>query len=317
MTGVTVRPATTEDADAVAEIAAESWPDRPDAEYLPAVFEHWVERSDTHTVVAERTENGSAPAEAPTVAGLAQVQLLTDEEAWAQGMRVHPAHRGAGVGRALVDELFGWARERGATVVRNMVYAWNGAGLGQSRATGFEPATQLRYAELVPTAGAAPSDHGPADASTVHDPAAVWRYWTHSEARSALSGLAPDGAEAWAVRELRREDVDAAGADGGAIAVRTPEGTIAVAVRLGVPERRGEDGQRAREAVYGGVAWDDLDAAAALLSAIAADAASVDADRTKLLVPETVRHVSDLAACRVDLHDGPEFVLAADLTGAP
>ncbi|GAB3683699.1 GNAT family N-acetyltransferase [Salinarchaeum chitinilyticum] len=320
-----VRDARIDDADAVAAIGAESWPDREGLEYLPQVFESWLEKEHARTLVAEVTDADAVPDDAPAVAGIAQVVLLSEEEAWAQGMRVHPAYRGEGVGSRIVETGFDWAREQGATVARNMVFSWNSAGLGQSRATGFEPATELRFASPEPAAGADPSDHGPADAEGVVDPAAAWRYWTHSDARQQLSGLAADDEERWAVRELTREDLDRVAEDDGAIAIRTGEGIVAMAVRSRIDRRSGdEDDHEDQEgegddatgttAVYGAAAWDDQDACAALLSAIAADAAAVGADDTRLLLPETARHVSDVAACRAEIGDEPDFVLAADLT---
>jgi GNAT superfamily N-acetyltransferase len=46
----------------------------------------------------------------------------------------------------------------------------------------------------------------------------------------------------------------------------------------------------------------------------AADAASLGADRTRVLIPEGVRWVSDTAACRVAVSDEPDFVMRADLS---
>lgn len=313
---IEVRPARAADADAVEAIAAETWTEREGAEYLPRVFEDWLDRDGARTVVADVTDPDAEPDGAPAVAGVAQVVLLSEDEAWAQGMRVHPAYRGRGVGAAVVADLFDWARERGATVARNMVYSWNGAGLGQSRATGFEPATEIRFVHPEPDDAADP------DATVRTDPAAAWRSWTDSDARERLRGLAADDEESWALRELTRDDLEAAADDEGAIAVETDEGTVAAAVRSRVEEIQPADGESAsdesdsggRLAVYGASAWDDRAAAAALFDAISGDAAAVGADRTKVLVPESVRHVSDAAACRVEIGDEPEFVLAADLT---
>jgi hypothetical protein len=249
--------------------------------------------------------------------------MLSPDEGWAQALRVDPDFRGREISPNLTAAVHDWCRERGATVVRNLVFAWNGAGLGQSRVTGFEPATELRFASPEPDPDADPTDHGASDAVAVGDPAAAWRYWTHSDAREHLGGLAADDEETWALRELTRADLDRAADDGGAIAVRTDDGTVAMAVRSRIDRRTvDEDDGGAGEAsgaektvvTYGATAWDDLEACAALASAIAADAAAVDADDTRVVVPETVRHVSDLAACRVEIGDEPDFVLAADVT---
>jgi hypothetical protein len=57
-----------------------------------------------------------------------------------------------------------------------------------------------------------------------------------------------------------------------------------------------------------------VEAAGALYDAVAADAASLGADRTRVLIPEGVRWVSDTAACRVAVSDEPDFVMRADLS---
>jgi hypothetical protein len=51
-----------------------------------------------------------------------------------------------------------------------------------------------------------------------------------------------------------------------------------------------------------------------LRDAIAADAAEIGADRTRVLIPETVRFVSDGASLRANIAEEPDFLLAADLT---
>lgn len=313
-----VRAATSADAADIEAIAQQTWTDRDEDDYLPRVFEDWLESEPARTAVAEVADPDTVPGDAPGVAGIAQCVMLSADEAWAQGMRVHPAYRGAGVGSAIVADLFDWAQEQGATVVRNMVFSWNGAGLGQSRATGFEPTTEIRYVHPEPATGV---DTLPT-AATV-DPTAAWRFWTHSDAREYLRGLAGDDEESWSLRELTRADLEAAAEDDAAIAVRTANGVQGMTLRSRIDQRSGdaEDGGDGEDeddgpitvAVYGAAAWDDVTAARTLFDAIAADAASVDADRTKVLVPETVRHVSDVAACRVPLADGPEFVLSKDL----
>jgi GNAT superfamily N-acetyltransferase len=117
---VAVRQAREADHGAVSSFTAETWPDREATDYIPRVFPEWVDSDgpDQRTVVAETVEDGA-------VIGLCQGVVLSEYEAWAQGMRVHPEYRGTGISHALNDAVFSWAADRGATVCRNMVFSWN------------------------------------------------------------------------------------------------------------------------------------------------------------------------------------------------
>jgi len=134
MVAVRVRQARDEDHEAVTAFTGDTWPDREASDYLPRVFPEWVESdgTDQRTVVAEIADGESGDDE-EIVVGVCQGVMLSEHEAWAQGMRVHPEYRGAGVSYALNDAVFEWAASRGATVCRNMVFSWNLAGLGASR----------------------------------------------------------------------------------------------------------------------------------------------------------------------------------------
>jgi GNAT superfamily N-acetyltransferase len=293
----TVRQARPDDEADVVAFAEQVWADRPEtADYIPNVFADWVagDGPDQRTVVAD--VDGAA-------AGLCQVVMLTDHEAWFQGMRVDPAHRGEGLGLAMVEHCFEWARDRGATVGRNMVFSWNDAGLGQSVAAGFAPDTSFRFAHPGPDATADPS------LAVENDPAAAWSYWTASDARTHLSGLALDPDQPWALSELSRDRLRRL-ADDHAVFAAKAEGTRGMACGTGTVE--GPDGDSLAEYAVG--AWDDRDAAAALFDAIRADAAALGADGTRVLVPETPRHVAEAAAVRAGLADWPDFVLSADLS---
>jgi GNAT superfamily N-acetyltransferase len=293
---VTVRQARHEDTDAVTAFAEQVWDDRPETvDYIPDVFGSWVESDgpDQRTVVAE--VDGTA-------AGCCQAVCLTDHEAWLQGMRVDPAHRGEGLGLAMVEDLLAWARERGATVARNMVFSWNDAGLGQSVAAGFDPVTSFRFAHPAPRDVAVP-------ARVTADPSAAWDYWTASDGRTHLSGLALDRSQAWALSELTRPDLFELVTEERVFAV-TDDGTRGMACRIGTTT----DGDGTALAEYAVGAWADREAAAALFDAIRADAADLGVERTRVLVPETPRHVAETAAVRAQLADWPDFVLAADLS---
>ena len=297
---IELREATHDDYEAVAAFTENTWPDRDGGDYIPHIYHDWIEGDDRRTVVADAGD---------AIAGIVQCVLLSDWEAWGQGMRVNPEFRGRHVGVEMTRDLFSWARGRGATVLRNMVFSWNVAGLGHSRATGYEPATEFRWAHPTPDSDAEPS--GRADITS--DPNAAWRFWTDSAARDHLRGLALDDEESWAVSQLTREHLRAAADDDGLFVVQD-EGTRGFAHRVREYDRPDEDGEPARWVEYGVGAWADAESADALFAAVARDAAARDADRTRVLIPETVEAVSDVAACRVEVAAEPDFVLAADLT---
>jgi len=337
---LTVREARSDDYDDVVAFTRDTWPERETGDYLPDVFHDWLAAEDAETAVAV---DGDA------AVGILQCTFLSDREAWLQGMRVDPDYRGRGVGSLLVEHLFDWARSAGATVARNMVFSWNAAGLGQSRATGFEPTTEFRWLQPDPTADAEaqsassprsasprgdadPDVDGPLDVTS--DPDVAWQYWQESAARDHLRGLALAPEESWAVRELTREDLHDAAAETAVFGVADADGARAMTFRVRDYEREVEgseegsgsddDGTDAeaedaatteRVAEYGVGAWADAEALETLLAAVRRDAASIGADRTRMLIPETVRHVSDGAYRRAGISDHPDFVLSADLTG--
>lgn len=294
-----VRQARLSDYDAVAEFTAETWPEQEHGDYIPRVFEQWVETDgpDQRTFVIEA--DGA-------VSGLLQGVMLSEYEAWAQGMRVAPAARGHGASRPMNERLFDWAADRGATVCRNMVFSWNMAGLGTSRAVGYGPGTEFRWALPAPDADAAVD----AEYRIGESPDAAWTCWTRSDAHVALSGLALDVAESWALATLTRERL--AEAADRIIAVQSG-GTEAFTYRVRTYDSE-DDGETVTWAEYGVAAWTDVSAARALFAAIRRDAASVGADRTRVLIPETPRHVTDAVHVGVAASEDPDFVMEADLS---
>jgi GNAT superfamily N-acetyltransferase len=299
MSGVEVRQARAGDHDDVVAFTADTWSDRDGGDYVADAFPAWVDGDgdDQRTFVAEA--DGS-------VVGLVQAVALSGWEAWFQGMRVAPDHRGRGVSGALNDACLRWARERGAAVGRLMVFSWNVAGLAAARSNGFDPVTEFRWAHPDPDVDAAGVDGPP----VVRDaPDVAHAAWTDSAAREHLGGLGLDTGESWACSEAGRRRWREAAAT---LAVGDP--VRAVAYRARVFERDGEDGPTTT-VEYGVGAWDDPGACRDLMAAVARDAAAVGADRTRVLIPETARHVSDAARAGVEVADEPDFVLAADLTG--
>lgn len=293
---VSIRHAKPGDADDIAEFTQDTW---EGGDYIPRVFEEWVESDDEaqRTFVAEMADD---------VVGLVQFTLVSAYEAWSQGMRVAPAARGKGVGRALNRVGFKWARERGATVARNMIFSWNVKGLGLARKIGFRPVASFRW--TFPTADAEARVQG----EVRSDPAAAWSFWTTSETRSALSGLTLHTEESWCLSELTRSQLQDRDASDALIVIQN-DGTAGFAYRTRTVEREHE-GEEIPHAEYGVAAWRDIEAAQDLYGAIARDAAAVGADRCRVLVPEDPTVISDSAAARVEVGDEPDFVLEKDLT---
>ena len=297
--GVEIRPARQDDHDAVAAFTRDTW---EGGDYIPDAYPDWIEGDGKRTLVADAGD---------AIAGLGQVVLLSEHEAWGQGLRVNPEFRGYGVSREITYSLFDWAREQGAAVARNMVFSWNQAGLGQSRATGYEPVTEFRWLHPDPSSA---TDSGMPD-NVVADPNAAWSFWSHSDARDHLAGLALSLDESWAVQELARDMLAQAADETALFAVTERHGTRGLAYRTRTWEREDDDGEEEVYAEYGVGAWEDLDAARTLLEAVAADAGDLGADSTRVLIPETAQAVSDGAYLRANISDEPDFVLAADLTG--
>jgi GNAT superfamily N-acetyltransferase len=298
-----VRQATSEDYDDVVDFTSEIWTHRS-GDYIPHVYHDWIagDGEDQRTFVVDTGDD---------IGGICQAVMLSEHEAWVQGMRSNPEFRGEGIASILNDAAFDWAAERGATVARNMVFSWNTAGLGASRAAGFEPGIEFRWAHPEPKADAFASLD--TDATVTHDPDAAWSHWVASEARDVLGGLALHPEESWALSELTRETLHDLREDTSVLTVQN-DGTRAMAFRIRDYDRENDDGETVHWAEYGGAAWDDVDAARALFAAVAEDAESLGADETRVLIPETPRHVTDATYTRADTSDEPKFLLECDLT---
>ena len=318
---VAVRAARPEDYDAVAAFTADTWADRGGSDYIPDIYHDWIADDDGET---RQTFVVDAGAETPSadLGGIVQVTTLSEWEAWAQGMRVAPDYRGRGLAKVLSEATFRFAREAGATVLRNMIFSWNVTSLGLTRDTRYSPGLEFRWVNPRPDPDAA-ADAGadvPVRAGEDADSDAAWAFWADSEARTALSGLALDAEESWALSSLTRDRLRTAADEGRLLVVGGgPTRGFAVRSRTYEREAEGEDGESETETwaeyAVGAWAWRDEDAAEALLAAVARDAASIDADRTRAMVPEGVQWVTDAARAKADIAEQPTFVMEADLTG--
>ncbi|GEM_PF-420647 len=144
-----VRPARAEDREAVFAFCARTWGD--DGDYIPYVWDKWLADmngdSALHGVVLVATLDGRP-------VGITHVRMLSDDEAWIEGVRVDPAERRTGVGRALIGHALKAAQAFGATVARFFTDETNVASQQLFARFGFTRIAQmLRYAAPALTFG--------------------------------------------------------------------------------------------------------------------------------------------------------------------
>ena len=127
-----VRPARPEDRDAVLAFCAHTW---DDGDYIEYVWDDWLD--DARGVLLVGLLDG-------TPVGINHLRMVSDDEAWLEGMRVDPAYRRAGFGGILTSRAMVAGRERGAAVARLFTSSDNIASQGMIARFGF-----VRVAEMV------------------------------------------------------------------------------------------------------------------------------------------------------------------------
>jgi GNAT superfamily N-acetyltransferase len=198
---IRVRPARLEDREPIAGFTTGTF---PWGDYVADEFETWL--ADDRGVVMVGEADGQ-------VVGMARIALVSPDEAWSQGARVHPGFRRRGVGSAIADALQDWAARRGAKVVRLVVEDWNDAARGQVVSLGFRPVSGWIFATRgvgenspVPEGNGgkrlvAPEGIRPAPSAEA-EPALL--AWASGPLDRAARGLHPVG---WTWRRLTRADV--------------------------------------------------------------------------------------------------------------
>ncbi len=181
-----------------------SWGD-----YVTRVYKDWIADPDGLVLVAADEDD--------TAVAMAKVTMLSDHEAWGQGARVHPEWRRRGVNTAISRELWAWAAEHGARVVRLAVEHWNEAARAQVGAMGFRPVSEWVYAQrAVGAASPVPEGNGGRRRhsderlrrvpSSEADPA--YLSWTSGPLARAARQLFPP--LAWRWRRMHADDLAAA-----------------------------------------------------------------------------------------------------------
>ena len=129
-----------------------SWPVREGADYYAGLLDDpgcllLIARSDVGTTVGHLVGKLREPTT------LQPVRLAVLES-----IRVAPEVRGSGVGSRLVDQFFGWARDRAAAVASVSAYANNTRAQRFYQRQGFAPQT-LTLRSVVPIAADQRLDH--------------------------------------------------------------------------------------------------------------------------------------------------------------
>jgi GNAT superfamily N-acetyltransferase len=203
-----IRPAVAEDAETIASWTQETfaWGD-----YVADALPRWVADEASMPMVAE--VDGA-------VVALASVVMMSDDEAWGQGMRVHPDHRRGGLAIRVSDRLWEWARDRGARVARLSVDDWNVPAQGQAAKMGFRPVSGWVMAERgVGASSPTPIGNGgrrvpaPESIRPAHSAEAepALMSWSTGPLEQASRGLFPP--EGWRWRRLRPDDLVTAARD--------------------------------------------------------------------------------------------------------
>lgn len=112
-----VRPARSEDREAVLAFCEHTW---EWGDYIEYVWDEWL--ADPAGLLLVAVYDGQP-------VGIVHTRMLSETDAWQEGMRVAPAYRRLGVARQLSLEASAEAMRRGATVVRLLTESTNVASI--------------------------------------------------------------------------------------------------------------------------------------------------------------------------------------------
>lgn len=198
---VTIRTARAEDLPAIRAFTAGTfeWGD-----YVPEEFPDWLTETDTWVMVAADSND--------VAIGMGRVAILSAREAWLSAARVHPQFRRQGIGSDINQQGVGWARQRGALVMRLAIEDANTAARHQVEKIGYRPVARFALArrhfeKLQP--GTNGGKRLPADErldlapSSEAEPA--YLMWSSGDYPAASHGLF--ACEGWAFRQLQASDL--------------------------------------------------------------------------------------------------------------
>src|SRR5690348_483253 len=128
-----VRPARPEDRDAVLAFCAHTW---SEGDYIEYVWDDWLKEDDNGVLLVGLLDGQPL--------AINHMHMISDDEAWLEGIRVVPAYRREGFGRIMTSRALVAAREHGASVARLITSSDNVASQRMMARFGF-----VRVAEMV------------------------------------------------------------------------------------------------------------------------------------------------------------------------
>jgi ribosomal protein S18 acetylase RimI-like enzyme len=294
-----VRPARPEDRDAVLAFCAHTW---DDGDYIEYAWDDWLkDQQDQKSVLLVGLLDG-------TPVAINHVVMVSEDEAWAEGMRVDPAYRRRGFGAVMTSRGLVAARERGAHVTRLITAEDNHASQEMIARFGF-----ARIAEMVRYRGPAllpdedmedvakPTHPGPDDLER------IWAWLEQSNLAPLTGGLEYFDWQARALTEPLLRDYLAAGR------VRLIEEWSAIQA-LAILAPRSE-AQGWREVTTLPVRYVDglADSIGRLGLALRAEAATLHCDRVELWLPNLLILRDAMAGAGYEGDDETMLVFAREL----
>ena len=160
---IVVRRAREADREPVLAFATDTWNGH---DYIPNAWPVWLESADGAFLVATVGAPGGEdadgnPLELGTPIAITRIAMLTDTEAWLEGIRVHPRVRGMGVASDLQVAELHWVAAQGAQVVRYATSWRNEASHRLGARDGIETVARFRSWWWSPTGTAATDQDEP------------------------------------------------------------------------------------------------------------------------------------------------------------
>lgn len=184
-------------------------------DYVVDSFDTWLEHPQSCVLV------GADDADQPIAVG--RGVMLSPDELWLQGVRVHPEWRRLGVASELGGSLEAWGADRGAKVALLMTEDWNEAARRQVEAVGFRT-TATWHRAFRPTEHSGrvgmntPSPADPLQRAGAAEVAPAFQAWSQGELNRAARSMM---AVSWQWRRLHVADLERAAEHGAFLAGQT------------------------------------------------------------------------------------------------